>query len=123
MTYFLLDFGTILRFEMVLGSRSGVPGGAPDESQTVPDESRTVPDEPRTAPDVVRQAIPRSQGAPGTRFGMDFYSILTAPDSPGRSWTLPRTLPWTLPGAPRWAICFELYGWIGEFLLGVMAVH
>ena len=72
MTYFLLDFGTILRFEMVLGSRSGVPGGAPDESRTVPDESRTVPDEPRTAPDVVRQAIPRSHGAPGTRIGMDF---------------------------------------------------
>ena len=66
---FLMDFGRFLRFEMVLGRRSGIPEGAPDEPRTVPDDSHMVPEEPWTVPR--RRPISHSEATrpPGPNFG------------------------------------------------------
>ena len=74
-----MDFGRILRFEMVVGSRAGIPGGAPDESRTVQDEFRTVPDEPRTVPRLRPTSHPEATGPPGPDFEWIFDQMLTSP--------------------------------------------
>ena len=67
-----MAFGRILRFEMVLGNRCGIPRETPDEPRMVPDESWTVPDESQTVPGRRPRSHPEATRPLGPDFGWIF---------------------------------------------------